>query len=119
MRGTFPFNATLDPDTHLLNGPDIQAYSCRLADALQQILSWGEFPVVLGGDCSILIGAMLALRRCGHYRLAFVDGYVDLYQTEAELFGEVTSMDLTIVLGRGPALRLVLMALLPWSPMSG
>ena len=47
----------------------------RLADRLGGHLWAGEFPVVLGGDCSILLGSMLALRRMGRYGLAFIDGH--------------------------------------------
>ena len=64
--------------------------------------SKGHFPVVLGGDCSILIGCMLALRRLGQYGLFFIDGHADFYQPEAEPNGEVASMELALVSGRGP-----------------
>jgi arginase len=36
-----------------------------LADAIGRVLDAGDFPLVLGGDCSILLGAMLALKRRG------------------------------------------------------
>jgi arginase len=57
---------------------------------------------VLGGDCSILIGNLLALRRLGKYGLFFIDGHADFYQPEASPTGEVADMDLAIVSGRGP-----------------
>jgi arginase len=44
----------------------------------------------------------LALRRVGRYGLFFIDGHADFYQAEAEPHGEVASMDLAIVSGRGP-----------------
>jgi arginase len=59
--------------------------------------------LVLGGDCSNIIGIMLELRRAGRYGLFFIDGHADFYQPEAEPNGEVASMDLAIVSGRGPA----------------
>ncbi|MFD4693211.1 arginase family protein [Streptomyces sp. NPDC058463] len=46
----------------------------RLADAVGAALDAGHFPVVLGGDCSILLGNLLALRRRGRYGLLFLDG---------------------------------------------
>jgi len=61
-----------------------------------------EFPLVLGGDCSILIGNMLALKRTGRYGLFFMDGHADFYQPEASTTGEIADMDLAIVSGRGP-----------------
>jgi arginase len=45
---------------------------------------------------------MLALRRAGRYGLFFVDGHADFYQPEAEPTGEVASMELAIISGRGP-----------------
>ncbi len=68
------------------------------------MLDRDEFPVVLGGDCSILLGCTLALRRRGRYGLLFVDGHADFYQPEANPNGEAASMDLAFATGHGPAL---------------
>jgi arginase len=98
-----PYDPTRDPETGILNGTALREFSLRLADAVSVQLHRGRFPVVLGGDCSNLIGCMLALRRLGRHGLFFVDGHADFYQPEAEPNGEVASMDLAIVSGRGPA----------------
>ena len=58
---------------------------------------------MLGGDCSILLGTTLALRRRGRFGLLFIDGHADFYQPEAEPNGEAASMDLALVTGRGPS----------------
>ena len=50
-----------DPETLMLNPRGIAAY----AVALGAVIDRGELPVVLGGDCSILLGNLLALRRRG------------------------------------------------------
>ena len=91
-----------DKATLLLNPHSIRECSLRLADKTASVIREGKFPVVLGGDCSILIGCMLALRRLGKYGLFFIDGHADFYQPEAEPNGEVASMELAIVSGRGP-----------------
>jgi arginase len=96
------YSAERDPATRLLNGQAIRAFSSRLADSVAPVLRSGRFPVVLGGDCSILLGALLALRRIGRYGLVFLDGHADFYQPEASATGEVADMDLAIVSGRGP-----------------
>ena len=93
-----------DPATLTLNGPGIAAFSHKLADAVGEVMDRGEFPVVLGGDCSILLGNMLALKRRGRYGLLFVDGHADFYDPEANPNGEVASMDLALATGRGPDL---------------
>jgi arginase len=98
-----PYNPERDPQTLLLNPQGIRDYSIALADALDQLLDAGTVPVVLGGDCSILLGCLLALRRRGRYGLAFLDGHADFYQPEAEPNGEVASMELGLAIGRGPA----------------
>jgi arginase len=86
----------------MLNPTGLRDYSLALADAVGAVLDGGEFPVVLGGDCSILLGNALALRRRGRYGLLFLDGHADFYQPEAEPTGEAASMDLALVTGRGP-----------------
>ncbi len=61
-----------------------------------------NFLIILGGDCSILIGVLLGLRRLGRYGLFFIDGHSDFYQPRASTTGEVADMELAIVSGRGP-----------------
>jgi arginase len=99
-----PYESERDESTLLLNPHSIQEFSLRLAEKVAGVRKKNRFPVVLGGDCSILIGCMLALRRLGKYGLFFIDGHADFYQPEAEPNGEVASMELAIVSGRGPSL---------------
>nr|WP_275448459.1 arginase family protein [Mesorhizobium sp. IRAMC:0171] len=99
-----PKDPTPDPETGILNAGAIAAWSPELADAVEAVLDAGEFPVVLGGDCTILLGSMLALRRRGRYGLFFIDGNADFFQPEAEPNGEGASMDLAFVAGYGPSL---------------
>jgi arginase len=97
-----PYDDRRDRQTLLLNPKAIAEYSAALADAVGRAINVGEFPVVLGGDCSILLGCLLALRRRGRYGLLFLDGHADFYQPEAEPNGEAASMDLALATGRGP-----------------
>jgi arginase len=96
------FDPQIDPETGVLNPGGLRDYSPRLADAVGAVLDRGEFPIVLGGDCSILLGNALALRRRGRHGLLFLDGHADFYQPEAEPTGEAASMELALVTGRGP-----------------
>ena len=65
------------------------------------LLDAGERPLVLGGDCSILLGAMLALRRRGHYGLLHVDGHLDFrHPGWSGGIGAVAGEDLAGVTGR-------------------
>ena len=99
-----PYDSTRDAETGILNARAIAEWSPQLADAVQGVLDRGEFPLILGGDCSILLGTMLALKRCGRYGLLFIDGHADFYQPEANPNGEVASMELALATGNGPAL---------------
>lgn len=95
------YSSKRDKSTLLLNPDSIRAFSLQLAEAVGFMIRKKLFPIVLGGDCSILIGNLLALRRLGRYGLFFIDGHADFYQPEASPTGEVADMDLAIVSGRG------------------
>jgi arginase len=97
-----PYEPRRDPATGLLNPTGLRDYAHRLADTTGEVLDGGEVPVVLGGDCSILLGNLLALSRRGRHGLLFLDGHADFYQPEAEPNGEAASMDLALATGRGP-----------------
>lgn len=97
-----PYSPVRDKSTRLLNGSAIKAFSLQLAKSMAEIVRRDNFIIVLGGDCSIIIGTLLALRRLGRYGLFFIDGHADFYQPEASVSGEVADMDLAIISGRGP-----------------
>lgn len=108
-----PYSPEIDPETLTLNAHAIAEWSPELADAVGDVLDRDEFPIVLGGDCSILLGSTLALRRRGRYGLLFVDGHADFYQPEVNPNGEAASMDLAFATGHGPALLTDLEGLAP------
>lgn len=82
----------------------IASYSRALAARIGEVLDSGDFPVVLGGDCSILLGAGVALKRRGRFGLAFVDGHLDFRNLEwAPAVGAVAGEDLAVVTGRAEA----------------
>jgi len=97
-----PYNHSRDEETKLLNAEAIKEHSLKLAEAVKRQLHKNKFPIVIGGDCSILIGNLLALRRLGRYGLFFIDGHSDFYLPEESPTGEVADMDLAIVSGHGP-----------------
>lgn len=97
-----PYDPSRDAGTGLLNPTGLRDYAHDLADATGAVLDAGDVPLVLGGDCSILLGSLLALRRRGRHGLLFIDGHADFYQPAAEPNGEAASMDLALATGRGP-----------------
>ncbi|TDC27434.1 arginase family protein [Streptomyces sp. 8K308] len=82
-------------------GP-IAAYTRKLADRVEKHVRAGEFPVVLGGDCSIQLGASLALRRVGRYGIAAVDGSADFrHPGNSDRVGAAGGEELALATGRG------------------
>lgn len=99
-----PYDSKRYDSTGLLNPTGLRDYALQLADATGNVVDGGGFPIVLGGDCSILLGNLLALRRRGRFGVLFIDGHADFYQPDAEPRGEAASMDLALATGRGPGL---------------
>jgi len=94
-----------DLQTGFRNGTKIAAYSKTLASRVVPLVQKGYFPLVLGGDCSILLGNMLALRSLGEYGLCFIDGHADFaYPRSNKYFGvcAAAGLDLALVTGYGP-----------------
>lgn len=86
-----------------MNPQEIREYSSSLADAVVSVLDQDQFPVVLGGDCSILLGTTLAMKRRGRYGLLYIDGHPDFYQPERNpILGAASASDLAFATGRGP-----------------
>ena len=89
----------------LRNAAPLAVFTVRLADRVQALLETGRFPVVLGGDCSTLIGCLWALRAVEPAPgLVFVDGHLD-YRHPANSDATIAAAgeDLAIVTGLGPA----------------
>jgi arginase len=98
-----PYAPDVDPATGVRNGEALRSYSMDLAGRIEGLVRAGYFPLVLGGDCGILVGNMLALRRIGRFGLAFLDGHLDFrHPGNAELVGAAAGADLALVTGRGP-----------------
>ncbi|MGH9014244.1 MAG: arginase family protein [Acidimicrobiia bacterium] len=102
-----PYVFGLEPETGYRNGLGIADYSDRLAVRIGELLDAGRFPVVLGGDCGILLGPMLALRRRqGVFGLAHLDGHDDYspHLDPAAWAGRLAAggLALGLVTGHGP-----------------
>ena len=93
-----------DVHTSMLNQEPLKEFSLSLQNAIRKNLPENKFALVLGGDCSILIGIMSALKAHGTYGLFFVDAHADFYEPEKSTTGEAADMDLALITGRGPAL---------------
>ena len=63
-------------------------------------LEAGRFPVLYGGDCAVLLGAVPAVRdACGSAGMLFIDGHEDATTMEQSTTGEVANMEIALLLG--------------------
>jgi arginase len=98
-----PYSAQPHP-SGIRNADAIGAYALRQAEVVESILLRDELPVVLGGDCSILLGNLLAARRrTPRLGLVFLDGHSDFNTPERSGTGGAAGMDLALATGEGPA----------------
>jgi len=65
------------PANRLRNQEAIVDHARRLADRMEELLAAELWPLVLGGDCSLLVGTTLALARRGRHGLVHLDGHTD------------------------------------------
>ncbi len=96
------YHTERDIRTNCLNTESIVRFSSSLIEHVTRTITKQQFALVLGGDCSILLGIMPALKKLGTYGLIFLDAHADFYEPEKSTTGQVADMDLAIVSGRGP-----------------
>jgi arginase len=61
------------------------------------------FPLLLGGDCRMLVGIFTAFaQRETEVGLVFLDGHADFHSPETSHSGDPADMELAILTGRGP-----------------
>ncbi|HEX2340177.1 MAG TPA: arginase family protein [Vicinamibacterales bacterium] len=85
------------------NEESIAVYSRALAGRVAAAAESGAFVVVLGGDCSIVLGCLLGVRKAGRgpVGLAYVDAHADFASPEESRTGSAASMCLALAAGRG------------------
>ena len=96
--------AERDAASGVLGLPGLLAAGDELRDRVDAVMASGRRPLVVGGDCSLLIGVGFALRhRLERPGLWFVDGHTDTYDGVTSPTGEAADMELGALTGRGPA----------------
>jgi arginase len=96
-----PYSMVTDKESGVRNADAIVKYAKDQTTLLKNILDNDGFPVVIGGDCSILIGNALTLKQMGEYGLFFLDGHTDYGWPELSNTEGAAGMDLAIVTGKG------------------
>jgi arginase len=97
-----PYVPGKDPATGINNSAALLDFAETLAGVVGTVLDGDGFPLVLGGDCSIIFGPLLALARRGRSGLLFLDGHADFAHPTEEPSGEAASMELGLATGRTP-----------------
>jgi len=102
------YSPAAQPGTRIRNGHAIRAFTLALAAEVAAVQARGEFPLVVGGDCSILLGALAGSRCAGPLSLVHIDGHSDFrhpgnYDPQ-QMLGAVAGMDLALATGRGEPL---------------
>ncbi|MCR5876415.1 arginase family protein [Phenylobacterium sp. J426] len=100
-----PYKFGAEAGTRIRNGREIRAFSERLSFEVGRTLRDGGFPLVVGGDCSILLGCLLGSGAAGDIGLLHVDGHSDFFHPgnydSRRRLGSVAGMDLALAVGRG------------------
>jgi arginase len=85
------------------NEGEVVAYSRALAERVAAATRGGRFAVVLGGDCSIVLGCLLGARQSvgDPVGLTYVDAHADFATPQESQTGSVSGMSLALASGRG------------------
>jgi len=91
----------VDKQSGVLNANKIASYADFQSHIILHHLSKDDFLIILGGDCSILIGNAAGLKMHGEYALFFIDGHTDFILPNYSKTKAAAGMDLAIVTGNG------------------
>ena len=91
------------PPGRARNETEVDAYCRTLSERVEAATNERRFAVVLGGDCSIVLGSLLGARKTaeGSVGLVYVDAHADFGTPEESRTGSVASMCLALAVGRG------------------
>lgn len=90
------------PNTHLRNLEDVIDGSTKLGNKVHEVLTAGQFPLVLGGDHSIAIGTLAGLAdKYKNLGVIWYDAHADLNTAETSPSGNIHGMPLAVSLGLG------------------
>ena len=95
------YSMDLDEESGVRNANKIIEYAKKQSELLSENLKDDIFQIIIGGDCSILIGNSIALKQKGNYGLFFLDGHTDFITPEISGTAGAAGMDLAIVTGYG------------------
>jgi arginase len=91
-----------DPRSGIVGWPSVGTTVSDIRTAVGEMMAAGARPLLLGGCCTILMGAAAAARDVlGRVGLAYADGHVDVYDHRTSPTGEAADMPVAGLLGMG------------------
>lgn len=96
-------NRERDPASGIVGSDQVIAVTRALRREIAAAFRDGQRPVLLGGCCTQVVGAIAGMRDVlGRVGVAYLDGHLDLYDGVTSPTGEGADMPLATLLGRGP-----------------
>jgi arginase len=91
-----------DPVSGIVGWPSVGATVGAIRTTVADMMAVGQRPLLLGGCCTILMGAAAGARDAlGRVGLAYADGHVDVYDHVTSPTGEAADMPVAGLLGIG------------------
>jgi arginase len=92
-----------DPETGIVGAAEVLAVTVAVRTAVREAVAAGERPLLMGGCCTLVPGALAGLRdAAGPAGVAYLDGHVDVYDGRTSPTGEAADMPLSVAFGLGP-----------------
>ena len=92
-----------DPETGWLDFEQVCDLTAEVRERVAALVAEGRVPVVLGGCCTLVPGALAGARDAlGESGLAYLDGHFGLYEGETSQTGEAADFPLAAAIGRAP-----------------
>ncbi|MCG7521348.1 arginase family protein [Ruegeria sp. Ofav3-42] len=96
-------DTTRDPATGIIDYASVEHLTRETRNQIAKITKAGDIPVVQGGCCSMVIGAVAGAKDThDNVAVVYVDGHMDLYTGETSPEGLCADMPAAILLGYGP-----------------
>jgi arginase len=97
-----PYRDYIRPANRARNESEVIVYSRSLGARVAEAMRYRRFAMVVGGDCSVVLGCLLGARKAGRpVGLAYVDAHADFATPSESKTGSVASMSLALATGRG------------------
>ena len=94
---------TRDAGSGVVGFESVLHLTTTVREEVLRVLKCGELPLLVGGCCSFIIGAIAAARGV-HDRigLVYIDGHLDLYDGKTSPTGDCADMPIAFLLGLAP-----------------